>query len=89
MIGTVRLPQLSEQFLTENVGQNKFVKQSEHCMEMVTKARVIQSGAAANRSSSSRNQIYIFPDSNNEAQTHITMYDFQLIYSPNLYSNQI
>ena len=44
VIGAVRIPQLSEQFLTEKVQQNQFVKGSEHCMEMVTNAIEIHSG---------------------------------------------
>ena len=78
LIGAVRLPQLSKQFLIDKVGQNQFVMGSERCMEMVTKAMEIHSGTAANRSSSSRSQIYVFPDSY-ETQTHITMYSFSVL----------
>ena len=75
MIGAVRMPQLSKEFLIKKVQENQFVKGSEHCMEMVTKAMDIHldNSSNAHRSSFLRNtnEIYVFPFGN-RTQMHIT-----------------
>lgn len=75
VIGAVRLPQLSEQFLIGKVQQNQFVIESECCMERVTKAMEMHLGNSsdARRSAVSRREteIYVFPFDNG-TQTNIT-----------------
>ena len=85
MIATVRLPQLSQNFLTAVVAENGFVKESNELSQMIIGAITASEGLSGipNQNDSSRalqyNEVYVF--SSFEFGERIMKYEFQYSFS--------